>query len=1533
MKKIILLSLLAASIPAYALPTYEPFTEYATAIAATGTNAIDLCTSGAVLPSGDAWGCLYFSGTFGTNIKGVDILVTNNPGLFSATAIGTLPLLPTTFPGYPAAGQSITNMLENPAQPFVNGAASANIIGNSAVLTFTQDFTRPATGTVTVYMSYLWSLAMAGQLGGGNDARYLNFVAATNTVEGKGTSGFYQTWTSMLDTLPGTCTYGANSVIAGGSGYYNVACDNSTGKEFTTTPFTAAFGQVQFIVTAYTFQAVGSSSKDTMTMWVNPSVSAFGGATPPSSPIFVDTMPKNMSDIGGLVIDDRPGHGANAGGLGTNYMANLMLGTTWSYVTGGPEFTNTTGLPANTILSPGANLSLSAAATAASQTVTYQWQHNGANVNNGANGAGGGATVAGATSTNLTLTGVSSADAGSYSLLATASGTGYSLSSPIANVIISDPGIISAPQPATANAGGTVTFSAQAETSTSQLSYAWYDGSTMLANGLQPTGSTAFGAQGTNNATGTVTLTLTLSNVVCGDDGNYSLIVSNALGSNAATSAASLTVNDPYIVAQPPASAEVAQGTSTTISVGVAGTGLTYQWFSTTSGQLSNSGDDSGVTTPTLTISSAQASDAGTYYVQVSGSCGGPITSSNTVVYFDTPASSVTISPAALTQQTNTHLALAGMVTDGSGLIHMLVQKNGTTLANGIQPDGSFVSGQVLTNPGVGAVVLSNLLVADSGTYTLLASNVAGVVSSSPGFSVVTIVPAGSSLLSLSTNQLVVTRVGEGSEPLSGATGNTLYLDQFATNGAYVSTIMVPDSGPNAIVVAGAAVNPGLNEGPEEAYLTLSSNQQYLNFGGFCYSYPYTGGADVTVGQQEAGGSLTNNRAIYALNAAGTMALVYTNYGLYSGGHGFRDVYSTDGLTNFWTTGSAGAGTVKYVNAGPAGAGYTITSPGNGIPALSSANTGGSCLGLAGTNLVFSENLTDGVDASTLLGLDEFTGAPTVSTTATTELLPGGVSHADDFAFSPDLNTIYVADDDVSINSGGYGGVQRWDLEGGTYQYSYNLSDNTGSGTNGMRGMTVIFPTNITTWGQGVNGAILYATTSEVQGNRIIQIVDNGQSSPSTLLATAGPNQFYRGIRFGPKTVPLAATASQSIQSPVVGQLVAFTGSVSGLFSYYFPNASGTAYNLITIPATSFQWYSNGGAIPGATNLSYNIASVQLSNAGTYTLVVSNAITAPVTNTPGLVLTVSPFNVNSDLVGWFKFADGSGTNAVDSSSYGDTGMLTNFPTDNSEWVAGLGGQDALNFANADGLGDNAVLVPDAPQLNFTNNLAFTLAAWIKSGNTNQISGAGLIEKGFGNGGEQYTLDVYTNAYRFYVRNAAAGAVLIYGSNVPPSNQWQHVAATFDGNAGVMALYVNGQMVRSNSTAPSSLLYTTSPLSIGNRMSSSNSAYNLPFLGEMQDVRLYSIALGAQDIQAIYSPLSVAASPSHITSSVSGGTLQLNLAGVPNSSFRLWSTTNLALRPVDTAWTLVTNSTFNSSGTATYNASTTGAVNFYTITQP
>ena len=119
-------------------------------------------------------------------------------------------------------------------------------------------------------------------------------------------------------------------------------------------------------------------------------------------------------------------------------------------------------------------------------------------------------------------------------------------------------------------------------------------------------------------------------------------------------------------------------------------------------------------------------------------------------------------------------------------------------------------------------------------------------------------------------------------------------------------------------------------------------------------------------------------------------------------------------------------------------------------------------------------------------------------------------------------------------------------------------------------------------------------------------------------------------------------------------------------------------------PLTS-QWRKNGANIAGATNATYTIASAQITDAGTYTVMVSNS--AGVIITTGAALGINPFHItnvarqtNSVLIAWT--APSGSTNVVQaavspvaafsnissnilingsSTNYVDCGATTNFP--------------------------------------------------------------------------------------------------------------------------------------------------------------------------------------------------------------------------------------------------------------------------------
>ena len=1142
-------------------------------------------------------------------------------------------------------------MVENPAQPLVwNGSTftASNYVGNSAVLKFAQDVTRPASGTKTLYVSYLFSLAPSGQLGTGNNGRYLGFLSATNLSEGWNPNGsgpvsgaFYTNWFGMFNTFNspgGTNRYACHGLLADGSSYYIGACDSAIGKNWPSTPFVESYNAPIFVVGEYVLNS--GANLDTNIVWVNPATGSFGGATPPASGNHVLTLTNfTMSDLGGLVFIDRVGNGAS-GGVGTNYVANLIIGSTWSYVTGGPEFTNQP--LASTTIALGGSGSITgtgatpAGATAAGQTVSYQWVKIVGGVTNvvnpGNGGAGGSAFVSGQNTATLSLNNISAGDAGNYQLVATASGTGYILNSVTAAVVLPDPLITASPANATANYGQTATFTATATTAYAPLHYGWYFNGTPMQNGTQADGQTvAVNATGTTAGSSPFTITLTLNNITYQDAGSYYLVVTNSLDLQASSSAApaTLAVNDPIITAQP-ANPVVTPGNNATFTVVAAGSPspstTNYQWYEGTapSGtQLSDGGTTvgglatvSGSQTPTLTLTGVQDADNGNYYCAITGSGSGQTTYSTAASLIVQDPLTIISPPMSLTERAGDHVAFSVGVSGGGPQLQWYGPPNGTILILGA------------TN---NALALTNIQTSNNGTYRVAVGNAATAFQNYNA----TLTVINGTVLNLLSANLVVARVGDGAQTLSGATGNTLYLDQYTTNGSYVNSTQIPDEGTGqpygtgsssgagtspALLVAGAGSDAGY-----EAMLNLSGfNQEYLCFAGYCEAYPFSG-PDVT-----AGGTVYPTpypRGLATVNAFGVYSLAYTNGGLYSGGnHTIRSMVTSDG-TNFWTVGQAGSGTVKF---GSSSTGSTYAS-GSGVPSSSGVSgAGGRNIQIvngplpgfsSGPNLVVSDagqsgNVNNGLWAAS--GLQEPAANGNIMFTA---LLYTGAGQPGDFAFSPDNQTIYVAESAVWTGTGpGTGGIERWDSNGSGYSYSYTLPALPGgTATNGAQGLTVDF-SSAGTWGVGITGAKIYATSTGTSGNSLVEIVDNGASSTPTVLATAGPNQALRGVRFGPTAIAPAIAGPPQTNTVPLGNPATFSVVATGSAPLFY------------------QWYFGSTPLAGATQSSFTTNNVSYASAGNYKLVVSNLtmLVASVTNvlvvTAGIP-TISPLPSYTETAG------------------------------------------------------------------------------------------------------------------------------------------------------------------------------------------------------------------------------------------------------------------------------------------------------------
>jgi pectate lyase len=257
----------------------------------------------------------------------------------------------------------------------------------------------------------------------------------------------------------------------------------------------------------------------------------------------------------------------------------------------------------------------------------------------------------------------------------------------------SPPAIQTDTQDQTAFVGQNATFNVLAS-GTAPLSYQWY----YNTNTVLP------------NATSSI---LTLTNVQLTNAGGYSVVVTNVYGS-VTSSVAQLTVNIPVapsITVQPQDQPNILPGATATFSVEASGTDpLNYQWYYNTNTLLANA------TGSTLTITNVQPGNAGSYSVTVSNFVGGVISSNAFLTVNTNPVAPVFISqPAWL-------VVLAGSAASF------------TASAAGTAPIGYQWNKNGIPIPGAtsSTLILTNVQVADDGSYTLTATNSVGTATSNP---------------------------------------------------------------------------------------------------------------------------------------------------------------------------------------------------------------------------------------------------------------------------------------------------------------------------------------------------------------------------------------------------------------------------------------------------------------------------------------------------------------------------------------------------------------------------------------------------------------------------------------------------------------------------------------------------------------------------------------------------------------------------------------------------------------------------------
>ena len=207
----------------------------------------------------------------------------------------------------------------------------------------------------------------------------------------------------------------------------------------------------------------------------------------------------------------------------------------------------------------------------------------------------------------------------------------------------------------------------------------------------------------------------------------------------------------------------------------------------------------------------------------------------------------------------------------------------------------------------------------------------------------------------------------------------------------------------------------------------------------------------------------------------------------------------------------------------------------------------------------------------------------------------------------------------------------------------------------------------------------------------------------------------------------------------------------------------------------------------------------------------------------GLILTSAGNAAETDLVGWWKFDETSGTIARDASGNGNDGTLKGDPM----WVAGK----IAGALQLDGDGDYV----DVGSVGISGVDQRTIAGWAKASTTAipaWTSVFGFVPDG-DTDGTYFDIEV-DDAGNYIVFVGGWGAIFM-----PVDTQWHHFALNYNGEGG--SWFLDGEFVDSLDGA----LGTIDQVRIGARLSNSNY-----FPGLIDDVRIYNKALTIEEIKKL-----------------------------------------------------------------------------------
>jgi hypothetical protein len=666
----------------------------------------------------------------------------------------------------------------------------------------------------------------------------------------------------------------------------------------------------------------------------------------------------------------------------------------------------------------------------------------------------------------------------------------------------------------------------------------------------------------------------------------------------------SFPINVAPSISVQPQSQTVTAGQRVSLTVTASGTPTpTFQW-------KRNGTDIVGATNSTLTIAVVQSNDAGSYTV-VATNAAGSVTS-NAVTLTVSPT---TTAPTITTQPTNQRVNAGGTVSFAG-------------VASGSDLSYRWLfNGNTLTGATTATLTLSNVTSSQGGTYQVIVSNAGGEAASTAVTLTVDSVPTTGTGFSIFASEGAVPSRLFRVSPVNGTVTQISSLGFFPGLDFRSNGVLYGSSSSLSTVSTTTGASTSIGSLPELIVSIAFSPSDELygvsNDGRTLYKI------DPSTGRSLSSVALTGTTYSFGGTSVGEInGIDFAPDGrLYGIGFGLYLINPNTGVATRVTPGGrdVSGGLFTDLDFGPDGqlraASWASTGTVSNLYTINPATGIGQLVGPMGARISGLATIPDASSST----------APVISTQPASLTVNTGQTASFTVAVSGTPPFTYQWRKDGTAISGATNATLTLTSVQSAQAGSYTVVVNNAAGsvTSNAATLTVNVPPVISTQPANLT-------------------VNSGQTATFSVVATGTPAPTYQWRKNG-TNISGATGASYSIASAQTSDTGSYTVIITNAAGSATSNAATLTVNVppvittqpanLTVnsgqPATfslaatgtpipTFQWKKNGTSISGATNASYTITPAQAADAGSYTVVVTNAAGTATSNAAVLTVNVPP---------------------------------------------------------------------------------------------------------------------------------------------------------------------------------------------------------------------------------------------------------------------------------------------------------------------